>query len=191
MDPAAEKTASIAPYTYGNNNPISMVDNDGRYAVSVHYDITYKALIKLGYSKERADLIAHYSSTYADHPPAGASFADFMLHPLETKTHQYRKGIDYSKTADSQLEKNSQWHSRMSDAEADAGMTEQQAVNRGLKFGWDNIFGSDGGKDFGKLGQGIHALQDAIAHRGTKTNDHLGWNLPSLGKFYNDLYGST
>lgn len=90
VDPLAEKTFNINPFAYGNNNPITMVDNDGEYAVSVHYDITYKSLIKLGYSKEKADLISNYSSTYADHPPSGASFADFMLHPLETKTHLYR-----------------------------------------------------------------------------------------------------
>lgn len=72
------------------------------------------------------------------------------------------------------------WHSMMSDAEA-----------RGLKFGWDNIFSSDGGKNLGKLGQGLHALQDAIAHNGRKTSDHLGLNFPSIGAMYNDMYGST
>lgn len=62
-------------------------------------------------------------------------------------------------------------------------MTEQQSLDRGLKFGLDNIFGSDGGKDLGKLGQGIHALQDAIAHREASTNNHLGWNASSFGNF--------
>jgi hypothetical protein len=187
----AEKTFNISSYAYANNNPINMIDKDGRYAVSVHYDITYEALRGLGYSKKQADLIAHYSSTYADHPPETARFLDFMLHPLAIDPHVYRAGIDYSKTADSQEEKNSHWHSMMSDAEAAGGMTEEQATNRGLKFGWDNIFASDGGKDLGKLGQGLHALQDAIAHQGAKTNDHLGWNISSAGKFYNDLYGDT
>lgn len=191
VDIMAEKTFHLSPYIFANNNPINMIDRDGKYAVSVHYNITYKTLIGLGYSKDKADLIAHYASTYADHPPNGARFGDFMLHPLETNTHPYRKGIDYSKTLESQEEKNSHWHSMMSDAEAEAGMTEEQATRRGLKFGWDNIFASNGGEDLGKLGQGLHALQDAIAHGGVKTKDHLGWNMSSAGKFYNDLYGST
>jgi RHS repeat-associated protein len=191
VDPLAEKAFNESSYIYGVNNPITMIDNDGRYAVSVHYKITYDALLALGYSKKQSDIIAHYSSTYADHPPAAASFADFMLHPFQTKTHLYRPGIDYGRTIESQEEKNSQWHAMMSDSEAEEGMTEQQAANRGRKFGWDNIFGSNGGRDLGKLGQGLHALQDATAHLGVKTNDHLGWNISSAGKFMNDLYGNT
>jgi hypothetical protein len=79
----------------------------------------------------------------------------------------------------------------MSDAEAADGMTQREALSRGLAFGWDNIFGSNGGKDLGKLGQGIHALQDAIAHNGRRTEDHLGVNLPSIGAIVNDMYGNT
>jgi hypothetical protein len=40
-----------------------------------------------------------------------------------------------------------------------------------------------------KLGQGIHALQDAIAHEGAKTNDHLGANWSSVKKFNRDIIG--
>jgi hypothetical protein len=78
----------------------------------------------------------------------------------------------------------------MSDNEAENGMTEKEAYQRGLEFGWDNIF-SSGGKDVSKIGQGIHALRDAIAHEGCKTNDHLGFNRKFFGKMMNDLYGST
>ncbi|WP_370576808.1 RHS repeat-associated core domain-containing protein [Mucilaginibacter sp. AK015] len=191
IDPLAEKTHDIGSYTYVLNNPIKMVDNDGRYAVSVHYNITYKALLALGYSKKDADVMAHYSSTYADHPSFKVLYMDWWVHTTNTSFNGYRAGIDYSKTAESQDEKNSMWHAMMSDAEADAGMTEEQATSRGLKFGWDNVFASNGGKDLGKLGQGIHALQDATAHMGVKTNDHLGFNLSSAGKMLNDLWGST
>ncbi|WP_461788704.1 RHS repeat domain-containing protein [Pedobacter sp.] len=190
VDPLAELFFNWGGYNYVLGDPINMVDNDGRYAVSVHYSITYKTLLSLGYSKKEADLFAHYSSTYADHPPAKAIFFDSTLHPLETNDHNYRKGIDYSKTAESQLEKNSRWHSMMSDAEAEAGMTERQALFRGLKFGWDNVFASKG-SNLEKYGQGIHALQDAVAHRGARTNHHLGVNTVSVAMFYNDLYGST
>ncbi len=190
VDPMAEKTFGVSTYAYGNNNPIKFLDKDGRYAVSVHYEITYNALKAMGYSDAKADLIAHYSSTYADHPPVGAQYFDAVLHPFKD-VQDYRPGINYNPTSESQNEKNSMWHSMMSDAEAANGMTEAQATARGLKFGWDNIFGSDGGKDLGRLGQGLHALQDGIAHEGVKTDDHLGFNFSSAGKFANDLYGDT
>lgn len=125
--------------------------------------------------------------------------ADMMLHGVSPyKTHlAYRFAlIDYSVTADSQEEKNSHWHSMMSNEEAERGMTRQQSLKRGLKFGWDNIFSQKDGENLGKLGQGIHALQDAIAHEGVKTSDHLfgnsfSENFSSLKKFTNDMYGST
>jgi RHS repeat-associated protein len=199
VDLSAEKTNSVTPYHYGNNNPVLNIDGDGRYAVSVHYNITYRNMIALGYSTKEADRMAHYASTYADHPTHGILQADTYFHTgMIGVLNDYRKGIDYSKTAASQDEANSTWHSMMSNAEADAGMTESQATTRGLRFGWDNIFASDGGKDLGKLGQGIHALQDAIAHGGVSTREHLfgglfdfGDNISSMGKFANDLYGST
>jgi hypothetical protein len=59
-----------------------------------------------------------------------------------------------------------------------------------LKFGWDNVFASKG-SNLEKYGQGIHALQDAVAHRAARTNHHLGLNTVSVAMFYNDLYGST
>ena len=195
IDPMSEKFNNASPYLYGNNNPISNIDVGGKYAVSVHYDISYKELIKLGYSKEKADLIAHYSSTYADHPTQNVLTIDASLHFQSGINTVYRwwGGIDYTKTAQSQDEKNSMWHSMMSDKEKADGMKEAQAMHRGLGFGWDNIFeyaDPKKGGDLGKLGQGLHALQDAIAHKGASTNDHLGFNFSSFGKFANDIYGS-
>ena len=32
-------------------------------------------------------------------------------------------------------------------------------------------------------------MQDAMAHGGIKASDHLGFNLSSAGKMYNDEYG--
>ena len=186
IDRFSEKNPSIFIYHYAVNNPVMFIDKNGDYAVSVHYRITYEAFINAGYSKKDADLYAHYASTYSDNPPAKASFLDFTFHPLETKTHLKRSGIDYSPTKDSQDEKNSVWHSMMSNAEHDAGMTREEATLRGLKFGWNSIFESKG-KNLGKIGQGIHALQDAIAHAGASTDEHLGANMP-LTKRYN-YYG--
>ncbi|WP_233164500.1 RHS repeat domain-containing protein [Pedobacter sp. ASV28] len=193
VDPLAEKMISISPYIYGVNNPANMIDNDGRYAVSVHYNITYKALLALGYSKKDADVMAHYSSTYADHPSVTVLNFDYLLHGggKNPQKHNYRNGIDYSLTSGSQDESNSRWHSMMSDVEAKGGMKQREALARGLKFGWDNVFASEGGKNLKKYGQGMHALQDAIAHNGRRTEDHLGLNLPSVGAMYNDMYGPT
>jgi hypothetical protein len=106
-------------------------------------------------------------------------------------SHGYRKGVDYSRTVESQDEKNSKWHSMMSDAEAAAGMTHEQSMRRGFEFGWSNIFAQEKGQDTGKLGQGLHALQDAYAHEGASTNEHLGFNRSSAEMIYNDMYGNT
>jgi RHS repeat-associated protein len=174
VDPLGEKFYSVSSYLYGNNNPLTTIDVGGKYAVSVHYDITYKELKKMGYSDKAADKIAHYSSTYADHPSQNVLESDAILH-FETgiKTfYRWRGGIDYSKTQDSQDEKNSVWHSMMSDEEAKNGMTEGEAMLRGMNFGWNNIFEyatSEGDSKIGSLGQGLHALQDAIAHKGVRT----------------------
>ena len=190
LDRFSEKNTNLSPYHYAVNNPIMFIDKNGDYAVSVHYRITYEAFINAGYSKKDADLYAHYASTYSDNPPNHASFLDFTFHPSETKMHLKRKGIDYSSTRDSQDEKNSMWHSMMSNDEHDAGMTREKATLRGLQFGWNNIFASKG-KNLGKIGQGLHALQDAIAHGGASTDEHLGKNLSSASMMYNDMYGST
>jgi hypothetical protein len=35
MDPMAEKYYSISPYTYCNNNPVNVIDPDGRDGIAV------------------------------------------------------------------------------------------------------------------------------------------------------------
>ena len=199
QDPEADKFAGQSPYGYASENPVTMVDVRGKYAVSVHYDITYNELIKLGYSQKEADLIAHYASTYADHPTKNVLLKDKIARnpsavpqPFPTNV-DYRSGIDYSKTAESQDEKNSERHSMMSDQEAKDGMTEEQAMLRGLQFGWSQIFApanSTGTESLEHEGQGLHALQDAIAHKGVRTSDHLGTSWSSFKKLWNDAYGS-
>ncbi len=200
VDPMAEKTSNYSPYNFVDNNPIVKIDQNGKYAVAVHYHITYDVLKELGYSNEEADIIAHYGSTYADHPSRNIMVFEQDLHPTDIKNIGYRENLDYSRTEESQDEKNSKWHGMMSDAKAAGGMTEQQAIDRGLKFGWDNIFDyskeEKGSGDLGKLGQALHAFQDVIAHGGVKTSDHLGGkNLKSMassiGKTLNDEFGST
>ncbi|MDR6528987.1 hypothetical protein J2787_004428 [Chryseobacterium rhizosphaerae] len=137
LDRFSEKFPANSVYSYVSNNPILFIDENGDYAVSVHYDITYNQMLKLGYSKSRADLIAHYSSTYADHPSSNVHFVDGTFHLKNGSGTAYRTGvgINYSMTAKSQGEANSKWHSMMSDQEAEDGITEYQAMSRGLSFG--------------------------------------------------------
>lgn len=77
--------------------------------------------------------------------------------------------------------------------ESDKGCTAAAAMRRGMQYGWQKVFNSakkgwklsdlkansKGVQDFG---QGIHALQDAYAHKGTIMDDH---------SILNDRYGDT
>ena len=188
-DPAAAKFPFSSPYVFTNNNPILFVDPDGKFAVSVHFRITYNAFTNAGFSKEVSDKLANYASVYADNPGKKVLTADNILH---LTWNVYRKDIDYKPTTYSQAEENSIWHSMRSNSEADTwGMSAEKAKASGQAFGWYNIFSQEKELDYGKLGQGIHALEDAVAHQGAKTNDHLGRNWSSIKMFYNDLYGNT
>ena len=148
-----------------------------------------------------ADRMAHYASVYADHPSKTVLFFDNITHltwnSYKTGAGTFEKMAkgeyfpNYSNTAESQDEKNSHFHCMMSDAEALSGKGHYDAMIRGLEFGWDNIFSQEYNKDEGKRGQGFHALQDAMAHFGAATNDHLGKNWSSVKMVANDMYGNT
>lgn len=188
IDPYSNRFVFQTPYLFASNNPLLNIDQDGNYSVAVHYRVTYNTLIKLGYSKSVADNIAHHASVYADHPEPSVLYVDNLAH---NTNHTYRPNIDYSKTEFSQKEWRSVWHSMMSDAEASKGMSHSESMKRGLSFGWSNIFSQQNEKDVAKLGQGLHALQDAYAHKGASTNEHLGANASSAQMVANDMYGNT
>jgi len=161
IDALSNDFRSISPYNYAENNPIKNIDVQGKYTVSVHYMLTFSALKRLGISDKQADLIAHYSSVYADHPTKAVLFFNNMVAPYGYE-QGYRSGIDYSGTATSQVRSfspvganqdysyNSHTdqhnenirHSMLSPEEKVFGLTEDFAMRRGMQFGWSMIFES-------------------------------------------------
>jgi RHS repeat-associated protein len=191
IDPMSDKYFEFSPYSYGGNNPINNIDIKGKYIVSVHYALTYIALMQSGISKKQADLLAHYSAVYADNPSWGVLQANNATQYGKFFPQSKRNGIDYSNTSHSQdrswhLGASNYnfniWHSMMSPEEHDANtISKIEAKHRGMEFGWDMIIGSanDANTQNEKLedldanstaiqmfGQGVHALQDGIVHKG-------------------------
>ena len=181
IDPDFKKFPSNSPYLFASNSPIIFVDKDGRFSIRNHYDITYNIALELGYSKEVADKMAYFASTYADHPKP--SMFDFLFIINRGKDIKYgRFGVTYEGGI-ADATKNSQmddpyyvrWHSMMTDEEERNGMTHEFAKERGKDFGWDAILTGSKNKDFGLQMQGIHALQDADAHDGATMGEHLNF----------------
>lgn len=187
VDPMTAATPGWSPYAAFNNNPILNIDADGNFSISNHYKFTRTAVKQLGYGDVVADLVAHYSSVFADHPAKWITYQQGQY---------YKTGIDYSKTASSQNTASpeySAWHAMRADNEK---ITDAAALERGLSFGWSKILEAGeqakkiGGVDklqknsagIQALGQGIHALQDAIAHKGTDMEGH---------DLMNDMYPSS
>jgi RHS repeat-associated protein len=196
IDPMTEKTFSQTPYNYGLNDPVNNIDVNGNFSISNHYYYTNTMMKRFGYSNTVSDLIGHYASTYADNPYILPYWKRKIL--LWSQGQPYRKGIDYTPTNNSQDTKsalNSSWHSMKADEE---NVTDEFAMQRGQQFGWDNIFtAADEAKKAGgidnleinstgirALGQGVHALQDAVAHGGEDMKHHSIWDdtFPSQKK---------
>ncbi len=193
IDPLAEYGKMLTPYQFSFNNPIMFVDDDGKWSVSTHYRITFELLYSYGINRPAAQNAAHYSSTYADHPPRHILALNNSVGDGWTYPQAYYIGIDYSNTNKSQntdydpilsTDYNYNiWHAMRSNKEAELGtISASDAMKRGQKFGWNMIFGSaKEGKisDFNRndiglqmLGQGLHALQDSYAHHGTNMANH-------------------
>ncbi len=192
VDPLAGKYLSISPYNYVYNNPINAFDPNGQYIVSVHYKITHDIMSNLGYTQNISDLVGHYASVYADNPGIILlALNNIAAVAIGYPTMLYRDNIDYSSTSNSQntyTSYASTGHAMTADWET---LSSQEAMNRGLAFGWEKIFLSTmsgniedmkaNSKGLERLGQGIHALQDAFAHEGIKMEDH---------DLKNDIFGN-
>ncbi|WP_233268921.1 DUF6443 domain-containing protein [Mucilaginibacter lacusdianchii] len=185
VDNKAELNRRFSPYVYGESNPVNNVDPDGNFSINNHALFTRTALgkVSFGYKQSTVNRIALYASLYADHPPFKVRFAEgtfYAFHP----------GVDFSKTASSQntaSRVSSSWHSMAADGE---NISSSAALARGQAFGWSKVIEASGeikkvgGLDNLKintpgieaLGQGIHALQDGVAHKGTNMENHSVWN---------------
>ena len=200
IDMKAEAYYPITPYQYVLNNPIVNEDHNGQWTVTRHYNMTYNALSAAGIGKKQADLLAHYSAVYADNPGSHIK-ANNIAHP--TNQQHYRDNIDYSGTSLSQETrwnpksawKNfNVWHSMRSPWEDENNsISAAAATERGMQFGWSKVFESAESGSLNDLtanssgieafGQGLHALQDAYAHKG---RSDVG-----VGHLWNDRYGDT
>lgn len=188
VDPFAQAYYSISPYQYVLNNPIINIDVKGKWTVSNHYNITATSLSRAGIGKTQADLISNYASVYADHPSSTVLWGSNQIHGTNLS---YDSRINYSSTVNSQNTvwegkgyNYNIWHSMRSDWEKENNtISEANAMQRGLSFGWDNVFSATksgtklsglkaNSKEMGQLGQGLHALQDAFAHKGSAMEDH-------------------
>lgn len=200
VDPRSEKYFDFSPCSYGANDPMKNIDIKGEYIVSVHYALTYIALGQAGIGKKQADLLAHYSAVYGDNPGRAVLAINNLTPYGKMFPQSYRNGIEYSNTSHSQDRdwkpgasnyNFNIWHSMMSPDEYDLGSISMlDSKHRGMEFGWNMIIGSANdaksqNKKLGDLetnstsiqmfGQGMHALQDGIVHKGRHdvNADHL------------------
>lgn len=190
QDSKGEAYYPMSPYNYGLNNPIVNFDPNGKWTVSRHKTLTLQALSVAGIGGSQAKMIAEYSAVYADHPDPWPLVANNALHP--SRPSYYSSSVDYSFTNFSQETDYPNyhgynfnvWHSMRSKQEKErfengtiGGISAEGAMKRGMEFGWGEIFSAaKSGIKLGNLeknswqiqslGQGLHALQDAYAHKG-------------------------
>jgi RHS repeat-associated protein len=196
IDSKAEAYYPISPFQYVLNNPLVNADVKGQWTITRHYNMTYNSVSAAGIGKKQADLLAHYASVYADNPGANITWNN-IGHP--TDQNYYRNAtIDYSGTKNSQITdwdgkgyNYNIWHSMRSGWEKENNtISAHDAQERGMEFGWGKIFESAKSGKLNDLkvnsagikawGQGVHALQDAFAHKGTTMDEH---------SILNDRYG--
>ena len=194
VDPFSNAYVSNSPYSYVLGNPIANTDIKGMWTVSRHHRMTLDALTSAGIGAKQARMIAWYSASYADNPGAHIVLNN-LAHPFNMM-YTIAPNRNMSGTKNSQVtdwnpgighQNYNIWHSMRSPWERENNsISEKGAMNRGMEWGWGQIFeASKGGKlnslkeessGVRQLGQGIHALQDAYAHKGTDMDNHDVWN---------------
>ena len=195
-DPLAEKFPSYSPYNYCLNNPLNLVDPDGKWPIYSHYIMTKRALISAGVDRKTAREIAHYSSTYADHPSTLMLVINKVIgvfKGVNPKDLSYKKGVDYSDTEGSQGYDDENMQAihgtkgvgeQITSAEATA-RTEANALETFEKYeGVDlSTLSIEGKKEVGKA---FHGIQDTEAHKGATWAKDKKDNTHSIS---NDVFG--
>ncbi len=194
IDPLTKQYPFNTPYSYASNSPIVAIDQDGKFPVWVHYKMTYEALIKAKISKTTATEIAHYASTYADHPSSGI----ININKAIALNYLYNPGrLDYDKDKYGPYDKSYSQSDKLIMAVSIHAMrtywediTPEEATQRALFGG--TLIEKDGttvriigayeiinalkGKDIEKLskqekkmlGVALHTIQDAEIHKGAR-----------------------
>ena len=221
LDPETTKGPQFAPYSFSFNNPLLYIDEDGRWAVYVHYKMTRRALMKAGISKNTAKQIAHYASTYADNPGGIALFGNKVLgvfagvNPKSLSKNESKYGV-YDKTgSQNDDDKNVIIHAmkayfeNISDEEAvdralNGGTFTDQNGNSVVVEGALNIIKRFKGVDLDKLteaqkkelGLAFHMIQDSEAHKGGRWVKQHKKMAKEEGKekrhsFFRDIFGGN
>jgi RHS repeat-associated protein len=195
-DPFEKKLESYSPYAFALNSPITVIDKDGNFPVWLHYAMTYNSLIKAGVDKQTAHEIAHYASTYADHPNNTFMILNQALainYATDPRRLSYSEDLgpyDLNFSQDDDLIVAVSIHAMRTYWE---DITPDQAVERAL-FGGEylnndgtqvvivgayQIVNSLEGIDFKDLtkeqkkllGTALHTIQDAVIHKGGRWVD--------------------
>ena len=198
IDPLTNNYPYNTPYSFAANSPIAFIDQDGQFPIWTHYQLTYNALIRAKIDKATAKEIAHYASTYADHPTPvilaiNQALAANNLTWGGVLSYNEKKYGSYHETEKSQSDDDIKsvavhgmrtWWEKITPAEAIkralyGGTYKDKDGNDVYIEGAYTVINSFKGKDISKLstadkkrlGVALHTIQDVEMHKGGRWVD--------------------